>query len=66
MKNNMSNYFEWLASDSNTLYFFITWFLLGTIVFVIVEIAIFIIETIEKNKKVEEIEEELKKLRRKK
>lgn len=62
----MSNYFEWLASDSNTLYFFITWVLLGAIVFVIVEIAIFIIETIEKNKKIEEIEEELKKLKKKK
>ena len=61
----MSNYFEWLASDLNTLYFFITWFLFGIIVFVIAEIAIFIIETIDKNKKVEEIEEELKKLTRK-
>lgn len=61
----MSNYFEWLASDLNTLYFFITWFLFGAIVWVIVEIAIFIIDTIDKNKKVEEIEEELKKLTRK-
>lgn len=61
----MSNYFEWLVSDLNTLYFFITLFLLGAIVWVIVEIAIFIIETIEKNKKVEEIEKELKKLRKK-
>lgn len=62
----MSKYFEWLASDSNVLYFFITWFLLGAILFVFVEIGIFVDETIEKNKKVEEIEEELKKLRRKK
>ena len=62
----MLNYFKWLASDLNILYFFITWVLLGTIVFVIVEIAIFVDETIDKNKKVEEIEEELKKLRRKK
>ena len=53
----MSNYFEWLASDSNTLYFFITWILLGTIVFVIAEIAIFVVE---------EIEEELKKIKEKK
>lgn len=62
----MSNYFEWLGSNSNALYFFITLFLLGAIVWVIVEIAIFVDETIDKNKKVEEIEEELKKLRRKK
>lgn len=61
----MSNYFEWLSSDSNVLYFFITWFLLGAILFVIVEIGIFVDETIEKNKKVEEIEKELKKLRKK-
>lgn len=61
----MSNYFEWLVSDLNTLYFFITLFLLGAIVWVIVEIAIFVYETIEKNKKVEEIEKELKKLRKK-
>lgn len=61
----MLNYFEWLVSDLNTLYFFITLFLLGAIVWVIVEIAIFVIETIEKNKKVEEIEKELKKLRKK-
>lgn len=61
----MSNYFEWLSSDLNCLYFFITLFLSGAIVFVFVEIAIFIIETIDKNKKVEEIEEELKKLRKK-
>ena len=62
----MLNYFKWLASDLNILYFFITWVLLGAIVFVIVEIVIFVDETIDKNKKVEEIEEELKKLRRKK
>ena len=61
----MSNYFEWLVSDLNTLYFFITLFLLGAIVWVILEIVIFVYETIEKNKKVEEIEKELKKLRKK-
>lgn len=61
----MSNYFEWLVSDLNTLYFFITLFLLGAIVWVILEIVIFVFETMEKNKKVEEIEKELKKLRKK-
>lgn len=61
----MSNYFEWLVSDLNTLYFFITLFLLGAIVWVILEIVIFVYETMEKNKKVEEIEKELKKLRKK-
>lgn len=61
----MSNYFEWLVSDLNTLYFFITFFLLGAIVWVILEIVIFVYETMEKNKKVEEIEKELKKLRKK-
>ncbi len=62
--NNMSSYFEWLTSDLNTLYFFITLFLLGAIVWVILEIVIFVSETIEKNKKLEEIEKELKKLRK--
>ena len=61
----MSNYFEWLVSDLNTSYFFITLFLLGAIVWVILEIVIFVYETMEKNKKVEEIEKELKKLRKK-
>ena len=58
----MKSYFDWLSSGDNTLYFFITWFLLGSCVFILVEIAVFIFDTIEKNAKVEKLEEQLKKM----
>lgn len=61
----MKNYIDWLNNADNCGYFILTWFLLGTIVFIIVYTGMFISETIEKNKKVEELEEELKKLKEK-
>lgn len=60
----MEKYINWLNSDTNLLYFFITWILLALVVFIIVYIWIFIDETIEKNKKVEELEKEIKKMKR--
>lgn len=59
----MNNYFEWLNSDANCGYFLLTCFLLGLILFVIFGTAIFVSETIKKNNKVEEIENELKNIR---
>lgn len=56
-------YWEWLSKDETGLYMFITLLGFGALVFIIVNIYIFIDETIEKNKKIEELEQEIKKLK---
>lgn len=62
----MYNYLEWLNKDENGVYFFITLLLLGLIAFIVVNIFMFVYETIEKNKKVEELEKEINKMKARK
>jgi len=57
-------YWEWLSKDETGLYIFITFLSFGALIFIVINIYMFIDETIEKNKKVEELEEEIKKIKR--
>lgn len=59
----MNNYIEWLNDPANFGYSLLTWILFVMIIFVLCYIFAFILNTIEKNDKVDKLEEEIKELK---
>lgn len=59
----MNNYIEWLNDPANCGYSLLTLTLFVMIIFVLCYISAFILNTIEKNDKVDKLEEEIKELK---